>query len=289
MSDSSDGFYPGVRISTDDSVSGLAAHRGASGSYLAVGVGHKVLLYDSVFHPLATFDITMKKSLFRSLAFSPDGSVLAAVDGENILHLLAVPDLAELHSSPASRAVFFKDFVVTARDDCVFLHDSTAEFKEIRASAAVELRPHALATDGELIFYAGDGPDNRPRLLCMNENLKMMWLIIPRGSVITALAVTDGGLAAATVDGDVLIFNREGGIVRDVQSVHSMAVTSMTAIPGRIATGSLDGRVCLTNQVMSDSNPSLCPAWIFSEIVGLIVALAGVLLVVFEPRQLGPG
>jgi WD40 repeat protein len=257
---------PGVRKDVDDSITGLVAHRDDSRSSLAAAVGREVRLLDSKFDLLGSFDTGAQKPLFRALSFSPDGGLLAAVDGDDVLHLLTVPSLAELHSTPAARAVFFKGLLATAHDGLVSLHEPTAEFTQVRASAALELTPRALVTDGELIFYAGYRANRRPRLICFNENLKFVWLINPPGSVITALAVTAGALAAATVDGDVLIFNKKGGLVKFVKQVHRIAVTSMAPIGPYVATGSLDSSVRLT-KVAATRN------W-FWAVAGIVIVLA---------------
>lgn len=167
-------------ILTDNCVTGLASYSNQDTKYLAVAVGPEIRLLDSSFAPIAKFDTHMEKFIFRGLTFSPDGTFLIAVDGDDRLRLFELPSLKELHTRPATRATFFREMVAFTVNDDVLLSEPTKEFTEIAAARGLGLTPRALQSDGESLFYAEYGPDRKPVPLCFAVALKVISRRVPQ-------------------------------------------------------------------------------------------------------------
>jgi WD40 repeat protein len=262
-------------IPTDDCVTGLASYSDADTKYLAAAVGPEIRLMDATFSVVGRFETGMAKPIFRGLVFNADGTLLLAVDGDDRLRLLTVPELKEIHSQEANRATFFRGQVAAATSDAIVLYEATEEFKEVVSTKGIGLTPRALQSDGDFLFFAGHGGDRKSAIICFDAELKVVWRRVPPTTVVTCLAVTPNTVAAASTSGDVLIFNKKGGLVRCVRRLHELAATSVAPIGRYVATGGLDSRLCLT-----ENTAKVKMTWWLASVLVVILAI-----VVFRLKQ----
>jgi WD40 repeat protein len=239
---------------------GLALTRDGKTLAAACSDGN-VRLYDLTKNPPAAGAVLPAASIYLSaVAFSPNGKLLAAGGGDNIVHVWDVPPPAGgkakialgVHTRPISALLFAPDnktLVSASQDEAVRTWDVGSDVARDKvviqghASGATSL---ALAAEGKLLAVGcGDGSI---RLWTLGTGKAAERAVLKgNGGWVYGLAFSNTGhtLASAAADGSVRLWNVGAGKERGALEGHISAVTALAYSPNSqwMATGSIDGTV----------------------------------------------
>lgn len=242
----------------EDSISSIATYKGDKKQYIAINEGSKLLLLNSKFNELKSYETEAKKPIFRNLCFSKQGNLLLCLDSDDALHLLKVPSLQLVKKTKADtyrRATFFYSgsdtFIAAATDECVKLLRPNDKLKEIATTEKFDFLPKQLLADDGRILYLGN--NNKKKLSYLAEirfdhdKLITAKLINPTKGLITAATMTDKTIGVGTSDGNVYILNGNTyKTMRINQNKHEWAISSAVQLGNYVATAGLDSLVILT-------------------------------------------
>lgn len=277
-------------IKTNDLVTGIGYMKGKD-ALIAIGNGPLVELRNEKYETVATFDTKMEKGVFyRAMQFSEDGKNLLVVDGDNVLHVLTVPELkqrATYHEE--DKAPIYTSFIKiddkeqeaivvgSATHIKIFvLEKDLKEVTKIPVNAPFTITPKTLKVKktetGDVVYFAGFNPGQKASVVMKfapsSDSLKMVKGPVVVPGVINSSTISGKYIACGTSNGAVILFTENLKIANRVQTVHGFPITSVAPLADYTATGGLDNLIILTPNKASSKTGSV----VFAMLI-LIIAI----------------